>query len=104
VLVAFDGEIIPTVNHLGFSADWFAPDLTAMAHELGDVQYVTTGTAVQLGIPLLPVAGEIHSANMRKVGPDGKPVVDANGKILKPPGWTPADVGAVLKRLNEGEE
>lgn len=81
-----------------------APDLTAMAHELADVAYVTHGTAVQLGIPLLPVLSEVHAANMRKLSPEGKPIVNAQGKVLKPEGWKPADVGAVLKRLNEGEE
>jgi len=70
------------------------PDLTAMAH----------GTAVQLGIPLLPVLSEVHAANMRKLGADGKPIINARGKVRKPEGWRPADVGAVLKRLNEGEE
>lgn len=80
------------------------PILAAMAHELADVAYVTHGTAVQLGIPLLAVTQEVHSANMRKLGPDGKPIVDERGKVRKPEGWKPADVGAVLKRLNEGEE
>lgn len=80
------------------------PNLTAMAHELADVQYVTSGTAVQLGIPLLAVTREVHAANMRKLGMDGKPIVDERGKVMKPEGWKPADVGAVLKRLNEGEE
>ena len=104
VLVAFDGEIIPTVNHLGFSADIIKPDLVAMAHELADVAYVTHGTAVQLGIPLLPVVAEVHAANVRKLSPDGRPIVDARGKVLKPAGWRPADVAGVFKRLNEGEE
>jgi predicted HAD superfamily Cof-like phosphohydrolase len=72
------------------------PNLSAMAHELADVAYVVHGTAVQLGIPLLPVTGEIHSANIRKRGPDGRPIIDMAGKILKPAGWTPADVEGVL--------
>lgn len=98
VLVAFDGEIIPTVNHLGFSAEWFNPDLTAMAHELADIQYVVSGTAVQLGIPIDSCVAEIHAANMRKLGPDGKPTIDEHGKVRKPDGWKPADVAGVLAR------
>jgi len=79
---------------IGDSAE--TPDLTAMAHELADVAYVTHGTAVQLGIPLLAVTAEVHAANMRKLGPDGKPIINAQGKVQKPEGWKPADVGAVL--------
>jgi predicted HAD superfamily Cof-like phosphohydrolase len=75
------------------------PDLAAMAHELADLQYVVSGTAVQLGIPLQPCAEEIHKANMRKLGPDGRPIVDANGKVRKPEGWEPADVARVLERV-----
>jgi predicted HAD superfamily Cof-like phosphohydrolase len=105
VRVAFMGSNITSIEHLRvYYVPFGAPDLTAMAHELADVQYVTSGTAVQLGIPLLPVVAEVHAANMRKLGPDGKSVVDELGKVRKPPGWRPADVGAVLKRLNEGEE
>lgn len=74
------------------------PDLTQMAHELADIAYVTNGTAVQLGIPLRQVLNEVHAANMRKVGPDGKAIVDERGKVQKPPGWRPADVAGVLAR------
>jgi predicted HAD superfamily Cof-like phosphohydrolase len=105
VRVAFMGSNITSIEHLRvYYVPFGAPDLTAMAHELADVAYVTHGTAVQLGIPLLACMAEVHAANMRKLGPDGKSVVDELGKVRKPPGWRPADVGAVLKRLNEGEE
>lgn len=106
VLVALDGEIIPTVQHLGFSAGLFEPDLVQMAHELADIEYVTQGTAVQLGIPLDACVVEVHAANMRKLGPDGKPIVDEHGKVRKPEGWVPADVASILRweRLFSGEQ
>lgn len=72
-------------------------NLVEMTHELADVQYVTSGTAVELGLPLPEAFSEVHAANMRKVGPDGK-VVMVNGKVCKPEGWVPADVARVLKR------
>jgi predicted HAD superfamily Cof-like phosphohydrolase len=75
-----------------------APDLTAMAAELTDVQYVTSGAATTFGLPLPALFAEVHGANMRKVGPDGKARVRADGKVLKPDGWRPPDVAAVLKR------
>lgn len=71
------------------------PDLPKMLHELADTQYVTSGTAVELGLPLTAAFSEVHAANMRKVGPDGKAVM-RNGKVCKPEGWQPADVAKVL--------
>lgn len=76
----------------------FANDRVGIAHELADVVYVAYGTAHSLGIPLDAVIAEVHAANMRKFGPDGKPVLRDDGKVLKPPGWQPADVERVLKR------
>jgi predicted HAD superfamily Cof-like phosphohydrolase len=103
VLVPGGTFAISRIGHLEISATG-EPDLVAMAHELADCALVVHGTGVQLGIPLLASTEEVHGANMRKVGPDGRPIVDERGKVRKPPGWRPADVGAVLKRLNEGEE
>lgn len=91
------GDEILSVRDLHIGCmDLFTPDLAAMTHELADVQYVTSGTAVELGLPLPEAFSEIHGANMRKVGPDGK-VVMVNGKVCKPEGWVPADVAKVLK-------
>lgn len=72
------------------------PDLVKMTHELGDNLYIDYGTAVEFGLPVsAAISEEIHPANMRKVGPDGK-VVMVNGKVCKPEGWVPADVAKVL--------
>lgn len=70
-------------------------DLAAIAQELADVVYVAYGTAHSLGLPLDAVIGAIHAANMAKYGPDG-PILRGDGKLMKPPGWRPADIGAVL--------
>ncbi|MFP2897828.1 hypothetical protein [Corallococcus sp. 4LFB] len=79
------------------------PDLGAMLHELADLQYVVAGRAVQFGLPLLAaVSEEIHPANMRKLGPDGRAVRRADGKVIKPEGWVPANVARVLRRAQEG--
>lgn len=81
------------------------PDLVAMTHELADIRVVVDGTAVQLGLPVEEaLAEEIHPANMRKLGPDGRPIVDSNGKVRKPDGWVPADVGRVLGRFTRSGE
>lgn len=72
-------------------------DITQMAHELADLSYVVNGSAVQFGIPLRSCMDVIHDANMRKLGPDGKPILDAHGKVKKPDGWEPANVSHVLE-------
>lgn len=81
------------------------PDLVAMTHELGDCQVIVSGCAVQLGLPLLAaVSEEIHPANMRKLGPDGRPVVRGDGKVVKPEGWKPANVARIVERVLAADE
>ena len=72
------------------------PDVVKVAGELADLIYVTAGGAVNWGVPLDAVVGEVHAANMRKLGPDGRPIIDGHGKATKPPGWYPADLAAAL--------
>lgn len=72
-------------------------DIVKVADALGDLLYVVHGTAHEFGIDLRPVVAEIHRANMAKLGPDGKPIYDENGKVTKPPGWTPPDIEGVLR-------
>jgi predicted HAD superfamily Cof-like phosphohydrolase len=48
-------------------------------------------------VDLDAVAGEVHRANMTKLGLDGHPVV-GNGKVLRG-GFQPLDVAAVIGRL-----
>ena len=72
-----------------------AQELHRLAHELTDLLYVTLGTLTQLGInPDAPFAA-VHQANLAKVGGP----VREDGKLLKPAGWQPADVRAVLEQL-----
>lgn len=67
-------------------------DLKGIADALGDLMYVTIGMAIAYGIDLRPVFAAIHAANMAKVGGPTR----EDGKILKPPGWTPPDIAEVL--------
>jgi len=70
-------------------------DLENIAKELADIIYIVCGTAVSYGIPLDKVFDAVHASNMAKLV-DGKPVRRADGKILKPEGWTPPDIKTVL--------
>lgn len=75
-----------------------ASDVTAVADALADISYVVVGAAVEWGIPLAEVFDEVHRSNMAKVGGP----VRADGKRLKPPGWTPPDVAGVIRRAATG--
>ena len=72
-------------------------DIVEMARELADIVYVVYGAALAYGINLDAVISAIHQANMRKLGPDGRPVWREDGKLMKPKGWVPADVASVLE-------
>jgi hypothetical protein len=73
-----------------------ANDLAEVADALGDMAYIIAGTALEYGIPLDRVLDAIHKANMAKLGPDGKPLKRADGKVIKPEGWQPPDIEAAL--------
>ena len=69
-------------------------DLSALAHELADLLYVTYGAFDRLGLDADAVFAEVHRANLLKASGPRR----ADGKILKPEGWQPADVRAVIKQ------
>lgn len=62
---------------------------------LGDLDVVIEGARVACGVDGRPIARAIHAANMAKK--DG-PKRESDGKRLKPPGWTPADVTGELRK------
>ena len=72
-------------------------DITNLIHELTDLLYVTYGAIQSCGVDPDAVFAEVHAANMRKMGGPRR----ADGKILKPADWYPADVRGVLERLGE---
>ncbi|WP_190121395.1 MazG nucleotide pyrophosphohydrolase domain-containing protein [Streptomyces inusitatus] len=75
-----------------------AGPLDSLAHELADVVYVAYGTALVHGIDLDAVLAEVHRANMSKLGPDGAPVLRADGKVLKGDHYRAPDIAEVLRR------
>ncbi|NHZ71732.1 MAG: HAD-IA family hydrolase [Aquificales bacterium] len=68
--------------------------LTPLAHELADLLYVVYGAIESFGIDADAVFREVHRANLQKAGGPRR----EDGKILKPPGWQPADVQSVLEK------
>lgn len=72
-------------------------DLIEMADAIADILYVTLGAACALGVDAEALFNEVHRSNMTKVWADGSVRKrEADGKILKPPTYSPADIEKVL--------
>ncbi len=64
--------------------------LVAMADLLGDIMVYCRSEALKYGLPLEAVLNVIMDSNESKLGADGQPIYDANGKFLKGPDyWKP---------------
>jgi hypothetical protein len=76
-------------------------DMIEVADGIVDDIYVLVGMAIELGLPLHALWNEVQRSNMAKavLQPDGsyRVVRRADGKILKPEGWTPPDIAGVLR-------
>lgn len=70
-----------------------ARDLVEFADAITDRIYILIGTALEHGIPLDLCWDEVQRSNMTKVDPvTGKANVREDGKILKPPSFSPANL------------
>ena len=67
-------------------------DLVGIADGIIDSIYVLLGAAANYGIDPNPLWDEVHRTNMLKVGGETR----ADGKILKPEGWTPPRIAELL--------
>ena len=65
-----------------------ATTLDQQADALVDLIYFALGTCVEMGIDAATLFEIVHTANMTKLWPDGKPRFrKRDGKVIKPPGW-----------------
>ncbi len=67
-----------------------------LAAEGVDVLNVLCGLLLSQGLPLQAMFNAIHAANLAKCV-DGQVLRRADGKILKPAGWQPADKLGVIR-------
>ena len=72
----------------------------AMLKEMADVQYVLSGTSAVFGLPMQQVFDRVHDSNMSKLGADGKPILRADGKILKGPNYRPPDLSDLAESIS----
>jgi NTP pyrophosphatase (non-canonical NTP hydrolase) len=79
-------EIVTLANNGAAPADI----AVAIADLLGDIMVYCRSEALKYGLPLEEVLDVIMDSNESKLGADGKPIYDANGKFLKGPNyWKP---------------
>jgi predicted HAD superfamily Cof-like phosphohydrolase len=57
---------------------------------------VTAGLALMFGIPMNEVWNAVQQTNMAKF-PDGEVLRNEHGKVIKPEGWEPPDIKAIIE-------
>lgn len=62
-------------------------NLKEIADALTDILYVTYGAGHAFGIDLDKCFDEVQSSNMSKLGANGKPIYNDNGKVMKGPNY-----------------
>lgn len=74
--------------------DRLEPSMKEFVDGLADLDYVVEGARLAFGVDGAPLAAEVQRANMDKEGGGTR----EDGKILKPPGWTPPDIEGELRK------
>ena len=82
------GELIEAMNK---------KDLVEVADALTDILYVTYGAGHAFGINLDKCFEEVQNSNMSKLGEDGKPIYNENGKVMKGPNYFKPNLNQFLK-------
>ena len=62
-------------------------NLLEVADALSDILYVTYGAGHAFGINLDKCFSEVQKSNMSKLGKDGKPIYNDQGKVMKGPNY-----------------
>ena len=62
-------------------------NLKEVADALTDILYVTYGAGHAFGIDLDKCFAEVQDSNMSKLGENGKPIYNENGKVMKGPNY-----------------
>ena len=72
-------------------------DIKEVADALTDILYVTYGAGHAFGINLDKCFYEVQQSNMSKLGPDGKPIYNESGKVMKGPNYFKPDLNKFIK-------
>jgi predicted HAD superfamily Cof-like phosphohydrolase len=76
----------------------FNGDIVETLDALVDQMYILIGTVLKHGLEdkFEQAFDLIHQNNMNKLGPDGKPIYRADGKIIKPEGFVAVDLNSIF--------
>ena len=72
-------------------------DLKEAVDALTDILYVTYGAGHAFGVDLNKCFDEVQRSNMSKLGEDGKPIYNENGKVMKGPNYFKPDLSKFIK-------
>ncbi len=72
-------------------------DLKETVDALTDILYVTYGAGHAFGVNLDKCFEEVQNSNMSKLGGDGKPIFNENGKVMKGPNYFKPNLNQFLK-------
>jgi predicted HAD superfamily Cof-like phosphohydrolase len=77
-----------------------AKNTIEVADALIDILYITCGTIHEYGLGDRAVIlfDEVHRSNMSKVGPDGKAIFRADGKVMKPETYSEPKLQPIIER------
>jgi len=67
-------------------------DLLEVADALTDILYVTYGAGHAFGLNLDKCFEEVQNSNMSKLGENGKPIYNEDGKVMKGPKYFKPDL------------
>jgi predicted HAD superfamily Cof-like phosphohydrolase len=83
-----------------------AETIADQADAMIDLIYFALGTLVEMGVPPEGIFNIVHKANMDKLWEDGLPRWKADGKTMKPPGWTDPRplIEAEIARIGESAD
>ena len=71
-------------------------DIKEVADALTDILYVTYGAGHAFGINLDKCFEEVQNSNMSKLGDDGKPIYNEQGKVMKGPSYFKPDLNKFI--------
>tara|TARA_B100000214_G_C23942958_1_gene616606 strand:- start:1199 stop:1573 length:375 start_codon:yes stop_codon:yes gene_type:complete len=73
-------------------------NLEEVADSLTDILYVTYGAGHAFGIDLDKCFDEVQRSNMSKLGADGKPIYNKDGKVMKGPKYFKPNFSKFVKK------
>lgn len=83
-------EITQIIDNLENGATDEASILTEIADLLGDITIYCASEAQKFGLPMKDILKIIMESNFSKLGEDGQPIYNADGKVMKGPDyWKP---------------